>query len=392
MAYSFADLTTPMTRQEVQASIYSAIATTGINTTAWKPGAVVRTMIVGMSIVMAAITSFAALIARSGFLEFSAGDWLTAVAKYVYGIDRELATFATGEVTLNNTGGGVYVVEAGDLLVTNMTTGKGYRNTVGFTLGSMQHDLPPVAIIALEAGSDSNSAAGTITQITTLPASVTCTNALDIGALDREEDPELRTRCYESRGALSPMGPWDAYSSAIKNARRANGTKLGITRVHITKDGFGNVTVYVATATGAVEAPDVEVAQLAVDKFAEPLAVTATVVSAVAVAVNVVHETWCYNTSSQTPTQIEAAIFSALRAYVRTQPISGNKLDPGDATGKVYRDALRAVIGGSLPSLIVHTDLTTPASDLDFAVNEVPVLGTVSTTLHQIPTPEGHAP
>lgn len=391
MAYSFNDLTQPMTRQQVQTAIYSALATTGINTTSWKTGAVVRTMIVGISAVISALTRLTALIARTGFLELSSGDWLTIVAHYVYSTDRDLATFATGYVTLKNNGGGVYEVDVGDLIVTNPTTQKSYRNTEAFTLEAGQQDLPPIGVSAIEVGTPSNSAAEAITVVTTALPNVECKNAAAVEGRDEETDPELRQRCRETLGALSPMGPWDAYSSAIKNARRSTGASLGVTRVRTVPDGYGNITIYIATATGGVVPSDVAIAQTAVQQWAEPQCVTATVVSATPVAIAVTHETWCYNTSAMTLAQIEAAIYAALRAFVNSQPVGGNKITDAD-TGKIYADALKATIGGALPTLIVHTDMTVPNEEyVTLAIHEVPVIGVVSSTLHQIPTPQGHA-
>lgn len=390
MAYSFDDLTKPMTRQQVQAAIYNALATVGVNTTTWKSGAVVRAFTVAVSATIAALTSFQARVANSGFLERSAGDWLTTVAKFVYFLDREEASYATSTVTLTNTAGGVYTVAVGDLLVANTVTGKQYYNTVSFTLGALQTDLPPVPISAKEPGSASAAAAGEITTLTTVLPGVECTNASAFTARDRESDPELIARCKESLGPLSPMGPWDAYSSAVKNVKRSDGSTLGITRTRITKDGYGNLTCYMATATSGVDPSDVALAQAASNRYAEPQCVTATMASATTKAVNIVQEVWAYNTSALTPAQIEAAIYSAQLAYMRTQPIGGNVIDSGP--GKIYVDALRSVTGAAVPSIFIRSLITTPAADVDFAANEVPVLGTVLTTLHQVPTPEGYAP
>lgn len=392
MAYSFTDLTQPMTRQQVQTAIYNALAITGINTTSWKTGAVVRTIIVAISAVIAAFTRLTALISRAGFLELSSGDWLTLVAHYVYGVDRDLATFATGYVTLTNTAGGVYEMDVGDLIVTNPTTQKSYRNTEAFTLAALQTDLPPVPISAIEVGAASNSEAGAITELTTALPGVECENEAAVEGRDEETDPELRERCQETLGALSPMGPWDAYSAAVKNATRPTGAKIGITRVRLKPDGYGNLTVYVATATGGVDPSDVAIAQTAVQQYAEPQCVTATVVSATPKVIDVEHETWAYNTAALTADQIEDQIYAKLRAFINEQPIGGNVLTDEETTGKIYADAIKATIGGALPSLVVKINLTTPAGDTTVALNEVPVIGTVATTLHQIPTPQGYSP
>jgi hypothetical protein len=88
------ELTTPLTTDQVKARIYATLASVGVSTTSWKPGAVVRTMIAACAIVMAALSELTANIARSGFLELAEDKWLALVAHHVYGVDKVYATFA----------------------------------------------------------------------------------------------------------------------------------------------------------------------------------------------------------------------------------------------------------------------------------------------------------
>jgi hypothetical protein len=385
-------LTTPVTRQEVEASIYNVLAILGVNTTSWKPGAVVRTMIVAASIILAAFSDLQAKIARSGFLELSSGDWLELVAYYVYGVTKIKATFATGEVTLTNGGGGVFTLDPDDLIITNSTTGKTYRNTAGFTLGALGEVT--VAIQAVEAGAASTSAPGAIDALETVLLNVTVTNALAVVGRDAESDAGLRTRCYEKLGALSPMGPWDAYASAVRNAVREDGTSLGITRLKTLKDGYGHVDTYLATATGTVPGTvgdldtDLGIADEAIQQYAEPLAVTARTFNATVVTIAITYEVWLYNTSGLTDLQVQDLIATRLTTYLSTQPIGGNVVS---GVGKIYLDALRAVISASLPE-IFHVVITVPGGDTTLAATEVPVIAPanpVCTAVHQVPPPEG---
>lgn len=389
--FSLDDLTTPATRAEVEASIYAVMSVMGVNTTSWKPGAVVRTMIVAGSIVLSAFSVLQAKIARSGFLELSVGDWLTLVAHYVYGVDRILATFATGEVTLTNSGGGVYSGDAGDLIFSNSTTGKTYRNTASFSLGAL--GTITIDVQASEQGSASTSAPGEIDTLTTPLLGVTCSNALAVIGRDVEEDPPLRARCSETLGALSPFGPWDAYASAARNATHSDGTSLGITRFRNVKDGAGNVYTYLASASGAVTGTvgdldtDLGIADEAIQQLAAPLAVTAHTLSATPVTIAPTYEVWMYNTSGQSPAQVEALIATALGAFMASQPIGGNVIAP--AAGKVFVDAIRATIAATLPQ-IFHVALTVPSGDVTLALAEVPALGTpVCLGVHQSAPPEG---
>lgn len=388
--FSLNDLITPLTKEQVQASIYRVLGALGVNTTSWKTGAVVRTQIVASSIILAALSQLQANIARSGFLEFSTGDWLTLLARYVYGVERNTATFAAGLVTLTNTGGGVYAFDPGDLIVLDARTGKSYRNSGSISLSAMT-TLANVEVVATEAGSASNAAAGEISQLQTTLLNVGVTNPAGVVGADDETDPELRIRCYEQLGALSPMGPWDAYGAAVRSAKRADGSSLGITRTRIKKDGFGGVTTYIANNSGAVGSDDVAIADEACHQFAAPLGVNPTTVSANEVDVDVAYELWMYNTSGNTPDQVAALERSALLAFFSVQPISGNIID-GVAPGKLFQDAIRSTIANALADQIYHVVVTAPAGDVSLSIGDVAALGTITAIIHQTPPPEGFSP
>jgi hypothetical protein len=389
MASALDTLTNPMTRDEVSAAIYQMLANLGVNTTSWKPGAVVRTIITINAALFAAFTELFALNARLGFAALSSGDWLKLKAKYDYGIDDAAidATFATGTVRLTNGGGGVYDVDAFDLIVTNPASGASYRNNAAFHLGALTHvDVP---IIAIEIGAASSSPANTITQLTTPLNQVSCTNPARVDGRDALLDDEVRTLCGQRLGALSPFGPWDAYAYACRTAERADGSTLGITRTRFTKDGYGNVTVYVATDAGAVDSSDdVAIAQESVAQNAEPQGINATVTSATARVIDVAYEVWLYNTSGKLPADIESTIYQQIVGFFAGQPIGGNILPPA-TTGSVFTSGIAAAIGGAMPEII---RAVISGSDTALAINEVPVLGVVTATIHQVATPDGHTP
>ncbi len=129
-------------------------------------------------------------------------------------------TSATGEVTLANSGGGVYNLGVGDLIITNPTTQKAYRNTDALSVG-VASSTTTVAIEAVEVGSASTSAPNTITALTTTMLGVTCTNATAVVGVDEETDEDLRVRCREKLSALSPDGPKAAFSYFARVATRA---------------------------------------------------------------------------------------------------------------------------------------------------------------------------
>lgn len=384
------DLVKPVTEQEIENSIYQVLGTLGLNTTTWKAGAVVRTITTGFSIVLSSFSALQSLIAKSGYLELSEGDWLTVVAHYVYGVDRYPATFATGFVTLTNAAGGVYDFDPEDLIFLNPATNKTFRNTAPVSIpagtSGTPSTVPNVPILAVEAGSGSTSIPGGISIMVTTVTGVTVANPSAVVGQDAETDAALRARCSAKLGSLSPMGPWDAYTYAVRNATREDGTNLGITRTRITKDGYGHVTVYVATPSGGLTPEDLAIANTAIQNNAEPLCVDATAQSASPVTIAVTYELWMYNTSGQTTEQIKAVIGTRLTEWFPLQPIGGNVI-AGDP-GKIFVDKIRAVIGDAFPE-IFHVLVTVPAADVVMAVSDVATAGIIAGTIHQEPPPEG---
>ena len=388
MSYTLSELTTPLTADEVEQAIYSAVEARGAKTTAWKPGAVVRTIIAGVAIVLAAFSQLTAKVASAGFLELSTESWLTLVARYVFGVERISATFATGTVTLTNTSGSSYSGGAADLIVQNSTTGATYRSTESWSLDASggANDEIDVAVKAVEAGSDSTSSAGEIDELVTTLSGVTVTNAAAVVGTDEETDAALRTRCLERTGALSPNGPADAYRYVARNAVDADGDAIGVTRVATEAVGDGSINVWVATASGAVTgtasntATDLGAIADAIYENAEPLGIEAVVASATDLTVNVTYELWIYTSAGLTETAVETLVESALEDLFENTPIGGHYVDPDRY---MYQDDIISTIDAVRPE-IFHVEVTTPAADVAVDSDEVPVLGTVTATVNLV--------
>jgi len=214
---------------------------------------------------------------------------------------------------------------------------------------------------------------------------VSVSNPQSLVGMDAESDAALRARCAARLGSLSPAGPWDAYTFAVRSAARGDGSNLGITRTRITADGYGNVGVYVATPSGGVQPEDVAIAQAAVELGAVPYAVTAVVASAVPHVINVACEVWMYGRADLTDAEIEASIKAELTTWLAGQPIGGDVIDAG-GPGRIYRDKIIAVIGNTLPE-IFHAVVTVPAADVVLAVAEVAMLGSLLPVIHREPRP-----
>lgn len=371
------ELTTPMTVDEAKTAIYTAMATKGVKTTSWKTGAVVRTIVACVALVLAAFSRLQALIAAGGFLATAEGQWLTLVAHYVYGVTRSTGSFASGVVTFDNAGGGVYSGAAGDLVVRSGATDKTYRNTAAYSIGALATGVD-VAFEAVELGSDSTAPAATIDELVTTLSGVTCTNVAALVGTDEETDVELRTRCAAKLGTLSPDGPADAYSYVARSTLRADGTPIGVTRVKTTPDGLGGVGVIVATGSGGVTgtegdpATDLGAIAAAIWEQVEPLAVTATVASATAYPIAVTYELWVRASGGLTAGQIGEEVEAALTAYLAAVPIGGDG-------GFVRLSALEAVVGSVRPDT-TRVTLTLPGGDTALLVASAPVAGTVTAT------------
>lgn len=380
-----AELLRPLSVAECRDHIYATLAARGAVTSSWKPGAVVRTIIYALAIMAAAFSALQVKIAQSAFLGTASGAWLTMVARYTYGVERLEGSFATGNLVLTNSGGGIYSGDPDDLIFRGAND-KEYRNTEPFSLGSGASITIPVR--AVEIGTASDAPAGTITHLVTPMPGVTATNPLALAGTDPETDEQLRARCVDALGALSPNGPPDAYRYAATSARRADGTPIGVTRVETIPDGYGNVDVYVATPTGAVSGdagdPDTDLGAVAaaIKTQAEPIAVTAIVESATPEPISVVAEVWVRR-ASQTNTQIEEQIEAFLMDWISTLRIGGQRIPPS-TQGYVYQSAVEAAIAQALDAPPVRVTVSSPASDVALAVNEAAALSGVTVTVHQI--------
>jgi phage-related baseplate assembly protein len=379
------ELTTPLTKAEIETAIYDGIAARGVATTSWKPGAIARTIIACVAIVLSAFSTLQARIAESGFLELASGDWLTLVARYVFGVERDEGTFAAGNVQLDNTGGGVFAIGVGDLIVSNSSTGKQYRNTAAFSLAALEEEKI-VPVEAIEIGADSTSAAGTIDTIVTTMLNVTVTNPTALVGLDPDTDPELREKCQAKTGTLSPNGPADAYRYIALSAEKDDGSTTGVTRVTTIPDGEGRVYVWVANASGTLTGTvgdtttDLGAVDAAIQEQCVPLAVTAVVDSAVALTIDVTYQVWVRNTTGFTSEQLEEAIATYLATFMASQPINGSRKVAGQ--GYVFKQAIEAAIASVVGTThLIDKSISLPAADVAVDEDEAPVLGTVLGTV-----------
>lgn len=380
MNVDLAILLTPLSTEDCKRSIYAVLGNIGASTTTWKPGAVVRTIITAVAIILAGLTQLVALIASSGFLALASGVWLTLVARYVFGIEREPATFGTGKLQLVNAGGSSFTLDPGEFVAKNLDTKKTYTNVATFTLDPNSSLV--IDVIAQEVGSASTSTVGAITGFGTPLLNVTCVNTTAVVGLDDEKDPDLFVRCTDKLGSLSPNGPADAYAFVLRGCKRADGTPIGINRVSKPQpDGYGNIRMWVSTASGGVPGvttdanTDLGTAYLAILSQATPLCVVPFLFSAPALPVNITYTVYSYNVAGLTSADIVAKIAIALGQLFARLPIGGHELIAG--IGLVYVDEIKGAMQTAVPS-IFHVVFANLPDDVSVPAGYTPTLGVLT--------------
>lgn len=293
------ELLTPVTTDQQYEQFLDLLEAIGLKARSWRQGGALRTILRIVAGVYAGFSAIATAFIRAGFLEHAVGSWLTLLAFYVYGVTRIPATFATGEVTLTNSStGNVFDVGSDELRVLAIS-GKSYTNVSPFILGPGQSLT--IAVRAVEIGASSSAPPGTITTLETQMSGVTVTNAAAVVGSDEERDPDLRQRCIDKLGTLSGLGPRGAYAFSVRSATRPDGSFVDVNRLRVSPgSSTGQVTVYVASPSGAPAAEDLEYIRAAIELYARPDSVTATVLAATPVAFTPALTIWARRTEGLT--------------------------------------------------------------------------------------------
>jgi phage-related baseplate assembly protein len=390
MTISVLTLFTAESAERILAKGLQVATSIGLPVTSWRTGDPTRSLYKYLAVKLAETDVTVANLARSAILSVlvaaaQAGDeaaraWLKVVALEVYGVTVQEATFAAGTITVTNTGGGYYPVEPGDITFKASAIGKTYHNT------SKPRDEDGIEVEAISAGgtytldfvadedgSDSTVAADEIDEmVTTLLGVVIDSNTSAVG-LDEEEPESVGDRCRDSLGALSPDGPADAYRYVAKNSALTGVT--AVTRAISVDNEDGTVTVYIAGPSGAVAGGVVTAVQTAIDKWATPNCVTATVFSAATSTINV-DATVAYGGALSDP-DLSLAITAALSKALSSIDIGGDDLTTGDkgVSLDAITSAIRSIAG------VTSVAMVDPSGNTVLTPNQVPVLGTVAITV-----------
>lgn len=364
------ELFTPLTRDQVVASMIDVAEQLGLPITAWEAGSVGREILEICAQMVANQTQTGAVAAAGGLLSYATGLWLTLLAYELYEVERTPATAGTGDLNMTNASGVTYTLAAGDVRGVNRTTGATYTSTTGGTLNSGGGTLT-VTLVADLPGTDSNASAGEIDTLVTPLLGVTVTNPNAIVGTNEMTDAELVTLCRESVAKASPNGPQDAYSYFAKTTERSTGVLVGVTRVTVVQ-GNGTNYVYLASADGIVEASDVALVNTRIQTNVVPTGFTAVVSSATAQNVDVTATVYLALSSTLTNAEAQAAILEKLLAYFATIPVGG--FSAGLQTNAIFLEAIIGQIFQAIPGQIVQVELTAPLADIGLSNNSVAVL------------------
>lgn len=361
------DLLAETTADAILETMLSTAETLGLPARSWRVGGALRVTYGICAAVFNGQNTIARELAMASFLPLSSGGWLTMLARHMYGVERITATFATGDVTLTNTGANFYTFDADEIKFKNPDTGKVYSYS-GTSETMNPGESKIFSVRAVEQGSESSTAAGTVTDFETTYLGLVVNNTDPILGGDAETDAELRARCLAKLGTLSLLGPSSAYSYAVTSATRPDGSAVDINRHSVVNDSLsGIVTVTVASPSGTPDPLDVGYVEDSIDLWARPEIVSVTVQAASTVTAARTVTIWARASVGVSATVIQDAADAALTAAIISYPIGGLSKPP-TAGSYLYEDFIKSAMMGS-HSAIYEIDGLGP--DVALASNEI---------------------
>ncbi len=373
------------TRDNVLDDLLTTCRLVGLKVTAWQSGQPFRTALVVSAQKIADLTRLQSLAIKGGFLDYAEAGWLTILAESVYRVVRRPAQYSTGDsFRVTNASDEVYTRLAGEITVAHNVTGKTFHNASDVTVAPST-TVEDLVFVADEVGTDSDGGPNSIDQLVSVAAGITITNDKAVLGSNEESDPDLRVRCRNKLGALSPNGPKEAYAFVATTPYFDNDpdrpccvVSVPTTRVQVVLDkDTGRVTVYCATENGSISEPDRVVTDAALDRWATPWLVDQRAELCTEDTTDVTYHIWLGD-SNLTTEQVEARIATALSRYFKTLPIGGFIIPP-DA-GFIYVDAIRTVITRAVEGVIKVT-VSLPTGDIEMGPGHVAILGTVTPTV-----------
>ncbi len=369
MAQSIEDLISPWDPDKALRDFLRIVQiVTGAPTDAWEPGDIAYDLSDTVTTwVCDQFNTWVVPGIRSQFLRFSSGSWLTYKAWTDYDRPQTEATFAVGDVEIENRGTFVGTVAAQTLRI-QAASGKSYTNTravfVPLWSGSGAYPFVTFNFQADEAGSASNALPNALpvypTPLRASPDALLFvrTNAALLGS-DAESEALSRQRCqlaaaergqsprqYLESVALDPIGAMRRAKLPIPSTWPRS---VNITRVRLEEPGSGVIRVWLAALSGAAAGStssadtDVFIANTAIQLLAVPPGGSCVVGPAVEVpiAYGVITLSIKREANVDKPTA-EATANAALLAFWQGLPVGGERKTVG-GQGYALIDHVRSV-------------------------------------------------
>lgn len=399
-------LVQPLTPNQLWQVITRQLAKRGIDTTNWKPGAVVRTIFAIVSTIFASFSSWSSASISSMFLTLARGDWLAAKAHYDYSTDKFFAQPASGSINIVNSGPGVYTFDPDDLTFTLTKTNPDgslivftYHNTATISIpsGSPTPTSPIAVPIECEtAGTATSIPPGAALTLTPAYGGLTVSVPTAVNGSDDEADQQLINRAQLAASAISPDGPSEAYVAIALGVKRANGTVIATQAKAIPGTpviGGTPVNVYVGGNSGGITGDplvfdgtsDLGLINLAIQTNTVPLGQTAYVFSASTKAIAIKYTVYGTKNTTLSVADIKACIEGAtgqqgaVPAYFASFPMGGYP-DPNGGDNKMFVDSIESVIEQAValiktgtPNPIYHATVQVSLDNGDsWTTNDIP--------------------
>jgi len=254
---TYAELTTPMTREEVLAQQLAVLSGPDFSlpTSSWGPTDEPMATLAADADVLADLSAKNAGVAKAGVTDDAASDVLTVHAADVFDEHRLTGVPTIGTVTLTESAGSPQSWLAGALLFSSAVA----PDVILVNVGAVSLSALGTASFSIQAaapGVSGNVQAADLVMVSPVPgvslSASSGTSWITQAGTDDESDEKLRLRCKTKWATLTTTGPDDAY---IKWALDADAT---INRASVFEDATADatagdpaVTVYCATSTGA---------------------------------------------------------------------------------------------------------------------------------------------
>ncbi len=374
MSLSITDLFAVNTAAQWRTFMVDELEALEIPASQWRPGGVFSTMLTVISIVLFMLSTIISDLIKDFFLPTATGDGLKLLALYAYGVTVPEATFATGVVTLTNTGGGVYTKQIGEYVALNPVSGITYTNTAVISLGALQ-TLTGVPMRATTQGSAGNSTPNTITANSTTMLGVTVNNPAAFVGVDAPTDPAIRQLCINALAAGSVRGVRNVYAYAIQTAvNDITGDPVNINRWAISESShFGTVDLLVAAPSGVPDPDDLVGIRTRIEEIARPMGVSVTTSGATEVSYAPTVSIWATAPTGTSADDVKESVDAAILVFIAAYPIGGATAADDESlsfTG-LFGEGLTGAIGKGCADIGATLLSVRGATDLALAYDEV---------------------